>query len=38
MLKCKNAKRYKGIRAPKCNDGKPCTVCLTKYLLHRIKK
>ena len=31
MLVCKSAGKYKGIRAPKCNDGHPCQSCLAKY-------
>lgn len=31
MKKCKNASRYKGIRRPKCNGGKPCKASMTKY-------
>ena len=31
MEKCKNWKRYKGIRYPKCNNGNPCDACLQKY-------
>lgn len=33
MLKCKNANRYKGLRAPKCNGGNPCVTCMAKYLV-----
>ena len=29
--KCKNWKRHKGIRYPKCNNGNPCDACLQKY-------
>jgi hypothetical protein len=28
---CAGAKKYKGVRAPKCNGGNPCQSCLTKY-------
>jgi hypothetical protein len=31
-LQCDGYKRYKGVRAPKCNGGKPCQSCLKKYL------
>lgn len=31
---CGHSKRYKGIRAPKCNGGKGCKTCWTKYILN----
>lgn len=31
MKKCTNAKKYKGIRFPKCNKGNPCETCLKIY-------
>lgn len=31
MKACSSCKRYKGIHAPKCNNGTPCEACLNKY-------
>jgi hypothetical protein len=35
---CKGAARYKGIRKPNCNGGKPCEACLAKYDEHQADK
>ena len=32
MIKCKSAKRYKGLRPPRCNGGHPCETCRLIYL------
>lgn len=31
IFKCKNWRRYKAIRKPRCNNGKPCYHCREKY-------
>lgn len=31
MKSCKNARRYQGIFAPRCNGGDPCDTCKEKY-------
>lgn len=31
MIKCVNADRYKARRAPRCNAGKPCQTCRSKW-------
>jgi len=31
MKMCKNYKRYKGIRVPRCNGGKGCLKCWEKF-------
>ena len=28
---CPGAKRYKGLKKPRCNGGKPCESCLAKF-------
>lgn len=37
-IECEGFKKYKGIRAPKCNGGNPCQSCLTKYTEEQAKK
>ena len=31
ILKCKNADKYKAIRPPTCNGGRPCETCKQKW-------
>ncbi len=31
MKRCSNANRYQGLKKPKCNGGKPCLACKTKF-------
>lgn len=31
--KCSNTKRYKGVRAPTCNNGQGCIICAIKYII-----
>lgn len=31
MKACKNSKRYKGLRRPRCNGGRPCKACRVKF-------
>lgn len=36
MKQCKSFARYKGLRKPTCNGGKPCDACKRKYkAMHR---
>lgn len=38
MKQCKNFKKYKGIRKPKCNKGEGCDACLKLYHINQSKK
>lgn len=31
-IECEGFKKYKGVRAPKCNGGNPCQACMKLYL------
>jgi len=31
VIECKSYRRYKGLRKPRCNDGKGCKKCNEKY-------
>lgn len=32
MQKCKNWKKYKGDKPPKCNEGEGCELCTQRYM------
>lgn len=31
MKMCKNAKKYKGRKPPRCNNGNPCDYCMNVW-------
>lgn len=37
-IKCNRADRYKGVRYPTCNEGKPCQTCLETYTQRQKEK
>lgn len=37
MKTCRNAKKYKGVRPPRCNNGNPCQTCRRIYKQQKSK-
>ena len=36
MIACKNAEKYEAKKPPRCNDGKGCSRCRTKWAMKKI--